>query len=132
MNMHDEFIDEELVAIGVKFTDETVPKEMPTMEYRDGSGSQKKPEQKRCEAVDAKYVPVPKGGTSWAPSPTERLKKCVRGVGPLAVICFASSVSGVAVSSAFCLITSLLLIFGVLSIPVKQLLSEKVVSKTNM
>ena len=61
MSKHDEFIDEELVGIGVKFTDETVPKEMPTMEYRDGSGSQKKPEQKRCEAVDAKYVPVPKG-----------------------------------------------------------------------
>ena len=85
MNMHDEFIDEELQAIGVKFTDETVPKEMPTMEHREGPGSQKKPEPKRCEAVDAKYVPVSKGGTG-DPSPTERLKKCVRGVGPLAVI----------------------------------------------
>ena len=84
--INDEFFDEELVGIGVRFTDETAPKEMPTMEHREGPGSQKKPEQKRCEAVDAKYVPVSKGGTSWAPSPTERLKKCVRGVGPLAVI----------------------------------------------
>ena len=81
----DEFIDEELVGIGVKFTDETAPRQIPVMEHRDGSGSQKKPEQKRCEAVDAKYVPVPKGGTG-DPSPTERLNKCVRGVGPLAVI----------------------------------------------
>ena len=53
MSKHDEFIDEELQAIGVRFTDETAPKEIPELERRcqEGSGSQKKPEQKRCEEV---------------------------------------------------------------------------------
>ena len=109
MSKHDEFIDEELQAIGVKFTDETAPKEMPELEHREGPGGEKKVASKRGEAVDAKYVPVPKGGTedpspTWCgenptiqhsafsiqhsagASPAERLNKCVRGVGPLAVI----------------------------------------------
>lgn len=82
MSKHDEMIDEELVGIGVKFTDETVPKQMPTMEHREGPGSQRKPEPKHSEAVDAKYVPVPK----CAPGFLQRLNRCVRGVGPLAII----------------------------------------------
>lgn len=70
----DKFIDEELQAIGVKFTDETAPKQMPTMEHREEPGSQKKPEPKRCEAVDAKYAPVP----MYVPSFLDRLKGCAK------------------------------------------------------
>lgn len=81
MNKHDEFF-EELVGLGVKFTDETVPKQMPVMEHREGPGSQKKPEPKRCEAVDAKYAPVP----GCAPDFRARLKNCVVGVGACALI----------------------------------------------
>ena len=81
-NINDEFIDEELQGIGVKFTDETVPKQMPVMEHREGPGSQKKPEPKRCEAVDAKYAPVP----GCAPDFRARLKNCVVGVGACALI----------------------------------------------
>lgn len=72
----DEMIDEELQAIGVRFTDETAPKQMPTMERRcpEGPGAQKKPEPKRCEAIDAKYVPIPK----YAPNLFDRLKGCAK------------------------------------------------------
>lgn len=85
MSKHDEFFDEELVGLGVKFTDETAPKEMPKME-RPGSDAKKADSSVGCgnspsrapspteRAADAKYAHVPK----YAPNLFDRLKGCAK------------------------------------------------------
>lgn len=67
----DEFFDEELQSIGVKFTDETVPTQMSAMEPKPRPRAAEKP---RSAAPDAAYAPIPK----YAPSFFDRLKGCAK------------------------------------------------------
>lgn len=71
MNHADEFFDEDLQSIGVKFTDETIPAQMPVMEHK----PQPKTAEKSGSAVpDVEYAPIPK----YAPSFIDRLKGCAK------------------------------------------------------
>ena len=70
MNHADEFFDEELQNIGVKFTDETVPARMPVMEPK----PRPKVAEKTKAVPDAEHEPIPK----YAPSFMDRLKGCAK------------------------------------------------------
>lgn len=66
----DEFFDEELQNIGVKFTDETIPAQMPVMEPKPRPKVAEKPK----AVPDERCNPVPK----YAPCFMDRLKGCTK------------------------------------------------------
>ena len=86
MSKHDEFFDEELLSLGLDFTDETAPKEMPKMERERKpdvkednpsacpSGSQLPLHKGACEAANATCATVPR----YAPNLFDRLKGCAK------------------------------------------------------
>ena len=70
VNSVDEFFDEELQSIGVKFTDETNPAQMPVVEPKPRA----KATEKAKNVPDAEYEAVPQ----YAPSFMDRLKGCAK------------------------------------------------------
>lgn len=67
----DEFFDEELQSIGVKFTDETIPAQMPVMESKPRPVAGEKP---KGAVVREECTSIPK----YAPSFMDRLKGCTK------------------------------------------------------
>lgn len=67
----DDLFDEELQNLGVKFTDETAPAQMPVMDPKPRPKVSEKP---RAQMVAAEATSVPK----YAPSFFDRLKGCAK------------------------------------------------------
>lgn len=70
-NHADEFFDEELQSIGVVFTDETIPAQMPMME---STPRPKEAEKPKGAASKEECPPTPK----YAPSYMDRIAGCVK------------------------------------------------------